>query len=119
MVLCIYITNWLGNCITQYEDLIKPLLSSNYMYSICTILRNGEVNIYVMVMVNFSLLRGCGPEKDHVYLQLSHLPPEQLATRLPGISETAQIFAGERGRVGRGGEEVSCLLISEVSCFQG
>ncbi|XP_041467615.1 succinate dehydrogenase [ubiquinone] flavoprotein subunit, mitochondrial-like [Lytechinus variegatus] len=38
--------------------------------------------------------RGCGPDKDHVYLQLSHLPPQQLATRLPGISETAQIFAG-------------------------
>lgn len=38
--------------------------------------------------------RGCGPEKDHVYLQLSHLPPETLATRLPGISETAMIFAG-------------------------
>ena len=38
--------------------------------------------------------RGVGPEKDHVYLQLSHLPPEQLAMRLPGISETAQIFAG-------------------------
>jgi len=38
--------------------------------------------------------RGCGPEKDHVYLQLHHLPPEQLQTRLPGISETAMIFAG-------------------------
>lgn len=38
--------------------------------------------------------RGCGPEKDHVYLQLHHLPTEQLATRLPGISETAMIFAG-------------------------
>uniref|UniRef100_A0A8C2R194 succinate dehydrogenase n=1 Tax=Capra hircus TaxID=9925 RepID=A0A8C2R194_CAPHI len=37
---------------------------------------------------------GCGPEKDHVYLQLHHLPPEQLAMRLPGISETAMIFAG-------------------------
>lgn len=41
-----------------------------------------------------TLFRGCGPEKDHVYLQLSHLPPETLATRLPGISETAMIFAG-------------------------
>lgn len=40
------------------------------------------------------LNRGCGPEKDHVYLQLHHLPQEQLATRLPGISETAMIFAG-------------------------
>ncbi|RWS14824.1 succinate dehydrogenase [ubiquinone] flavoprotein subunit-like protein [Dinothrombium tinctorium] len=38
--------------------------------------------------------RGCGPEKDHVYLQLHHLPAEQLAARLPGISETAMIFSG-------------------------
>lgn len=38
--------------------------------------------------------RGCGPLKDHVHLQLSHLPPDILATRLPGISETARIFAG-------------------------
>ncbi|XP_064383091.1 succinate dehydrogenase [ubiquinone] flavoprotein subunit, mitochondrial-like isoform X2 [Halichondria panicea] len=38
--------------------------------------------------------RGCGEMGDHVHLQLSHLPPEILATRLPGISETAQIFAG-------------------------
>lgn len=38
--------------------------------------------------------RGVGPEKDHCYLQLSHLPPDQLHARLPGISETAQIFAG-------------------------
>merc|ERR1711948_39731 len=38
--------------------------------------------------------RGCGPEKDHVYLQLHHLPADLLAERLPGISETAMIFAG-------------------------
>merc|ERR1719174_1480319 len=38
--------------------------------------------------------RGVGPDKDHIYLQLSHLPPELLAERLPGISETAAIFAG-------------------------
>jgi len=38
--------------------------------------------------------RGCGPNKDHVLLQLSHLPPDILAERLPGISETAAIFAG-------------------------
>lgn len=38
--------------------------------------------------------RGVGPNKDHVYLQLSHLPPETLHQRLPGISETAAIFAG-------------------------
>jgi succinate dehydrogenase (ubiquinone) flavoprotein subunit len=33
-------------------------------------------------------------DKDHIYLQLSHLPPEILHERLPGISETASIFAG-------------------------
>lgn len=38
--------------------------------------------------------RGVGPEKDHIYLHLDHLPPELLAERLPGISETAAIFAG-------------------------
>lgn len=38
--------------------------------------------------------RGCGPQKDHIYLHLDHLPPEVLAERLPGISETAHIFAG-------------------------
>lgn len=38
--------------------------------------------------------RGVGPEKDHLYLQLSHLPPEVLHERLPGISETAAIFSG-------------------------
>merc|ERR1719155_283803 len=38
--------------------------------------------------------RGCGPENDHIYLYLNHLPPEVLAERLPGISETAAIFAG-------------------------
>ncbi|ESO06696.1 hypothetical protein HELRODRAFT_94219 [Helobdella robusta] len=38
--------------------------------------------------------RGVGKDKDHIYLQLFHLPPEQLHARLPGISETAMIFAG-------------------------
>merc|ERR1711937_861115 len=38
--------------------------------------------------------RGVGKDKDHVYLQLHHLAVEQLASRLPGISETAMIFAG-------------------------
>jgi len=38
--------------------------------------------------------RGCGEDKDHVFLQLHHLPIEQLASKLPGISETAKIFAG-------------------------
>lgn len=38
--------------------------------------------------------RGVGPKKDHIYLHLDHLPAEILAERLPGISETAAIFAG-------------------------
>ncbi|CAH8682413.1 unnamed protein product [Schistosoma rodhaini] len=38
--------------------------------------------------------RGVGPRKDHIFLQLSHLPADQLHSRLPGISETAKIFAG-------------------------
>jgi succinate dehydrogenase (ubiquinone) flavoprotein subunit len=38
--------------------------------------------------------RGCGPEKDHIFLQLSHLPTEVIHERLPGIAETANIFSG-------------------------
>ena len=38
--------------------------------------------------------RGVGKNKDHIYLHLDHLPSELLAERLPGISETAAIFAG-------------------------
>eukprot|EP00808_Paulinella_micropora_P004563 g24296.t1 len=38
--------------------------------------------------------RGVGPNKDHIYLHLDHLPAELLHERLPGISETAMIFAG-------------------------
>jgi succinate dehydrogenase (ubiquinone) flavoprotein subunit len=38
--------------------------------------------------------RGVGEERDHIHLQLSHLPPEVLHERLPGISETASIFSG-------------------------
>ena len=38
--------------------------------------------------------RGVGPDKDHIFLHLEHLGPELLDERLPGISESAQIFAG-------------------------
>ncbi len=38
--------------------------------------------------------RGVGPNADHIHLNLSHLPAEALHLRLPGISETARIFAG-------------------------
>ncbi|MGH8646189.1 MAG: succinate dehydrogenase flavoprotein subunit, partial [Gammaproteobacteria bacterium] len=38
--------------------------------------------------------RGVGPEKDHIYLHLEHLGPEVIEERLPGITESARIFAG-------------------------
>jgi succinate dehydrogenase / fumarate reductase, flavoprotein subunit len=38
--------------------------------------------------------RGVGPEGDHIYLHLDHLDPKILAERLPGITESAKIFAG-------------------------
>jgi succinate dehydrogenase / fumarate reductase flavoprotein subunit len=38
--------------------------------------------------------RGVGEKKDHIYLHVEHLPPEVLNQRLPGIVETARIFAG-------------------------
>jgi succinate dehydrogenase / fumarate reductase flavoprotein subunit len=38
--------------------------------------------------------RGVGKDGDHIHLHLNHLPPETLALRLPGISESARIFAG-------------------------
>ncbi len=38
--------------------------------------------------------RGVGPEHDHIYLHLDHLDPKILAERLPGITESAKVFAG-------------------------
>jgi succinate dehydrogenase / fumarate reductase flavoprotein subunit len=38
--------------------------------------------------------RGVGPNQDHIHLHLEHLPAETLASRLPGISETARVFSG-------------------------
>jgi succinate dehydrogenase / fumarate reductase flavoprotein subunit len=38
--------------------------------------------------------RGVGPKQDHIFLHLDHLDPKVLHERLPGISESARIFAG-------------------------
>src|SRR5580658_937569 len=38
--------------------------------------------------------RGVGELKDHIYLHLEHLGPAVIHERLPGIAETARIFAG-------------------------
>ena len=40
--------------------------------------------------------RGCGPDADHVYLDLTHLPPEQLDAKLPDITEFARTYLGDR-----------------------
>lgn len=61
--------------------------------------------------------RGVGPEKDHVYLHLNHLPPEILAERLPGISETAAIFAGvDVTKVLLAQLDVLCFIILLLPC---
>ena len=68
------------------------LFSTKFSCHTCT-----SIITPVSVLLNFVIcfcFRGVGPDKDHVYLQLSHLPAETLRTRLPGISETAMIFAG-------------------------
>ena len=38
--------------------------------------------------------RGVGPNNDHIFLHLDHLDPDVLAERLPGITESAKVFAG-------------------------
>jgi succinate dehydrogenase / fumarate reductase flavoprotein subunit len=38
--------------------------------------------------------RGVGPDKDHIHLHLEHLGADVIDERLPGISESAEIFAG-------------------------
>ena len=40
--------------------------------------------------------RGCGPRKDYMLLNLAHLDPKIIHERLPGIAESARIFAGAR-----------------------
>src|SRR5574343_1228451 len=46
------------------------------------------------ITVELNQGRGVGPKKDHVYLHLEHLDPAIIHERLPGIAETARIFAG-------------------------
>jgi succinate dehydrogenase / fumarate reductase flavoprotein subunit len=42
--------------------------------------------------------RGVGPNGDHIHLHLNHLPPEVFVEKLPGITESARIFAGVDAR---------------------
>jgi succinate dehydrogenase / fumarate reductase flavoprotein subunit len=38
--------------------------------------------------------RGCGPDKDHIVLDLTHLPPEQIDAKLPDITEFVRTYLG-------------------------
>ncbi|MFC8662974.1 succinate dehydrogenase flavoprotein subunit [Streptomyces sp. NPDC057199] len=64
----------------KYAPVMKDLASRDVVSrSIYTEIREG---------------RGCGPEADHVYLDLTHLPPEQLDAKLPDITEFARTYLG-------------------------
>src|SRR5205814_41118 len=57
-----------------------------------TILATGDVVSRAMT-IEIREGRGVGKKKDHIYLHLDHLDPKILQERLPGISESARIFA--------------------------
>lgn len=76
-----YLKNGLGErFMERYAPSLKDLASRDVVSRAMTI----EINEG----------RGCGPNKDHIYLHLDHLPASVIHERLPGIAETAKIFAG-------------------------
>ena len=76
-----YLTNSEGErFMERYAPTAKDLASRDVVSRSMTLEINGG--------------RGVGPNKDHIYLHLEHLGADLLHERLPGISETAKVFAG-------------------------
>ena len=65
------------------------------MQNYAPISRNLASRDVVSRSMNLEILkgRGCGPKKDHIDLQIMHLPKYSIEERLPGIAEKAAIFA--------------------------
>jgi hypothetical protein len=82
-----WFVNWLLYCLHQLRFNLDPT-------QICAVAVFFQFLCHLLGSLPHSAVIFTGPDKDHIYLHLNHLPPEVLKERLPGISEAAAIFAG-------------------------